>query len=304
MDLKTFLELPIKDVASIVRANEPQVCVFPNDGTRRWFILEHAETATEDWYSAYANAAMRRHIELYKLFFDHGVDTMLAPIFGGETLKRGDEYMEQIALNGLLQFAENPEFLRFYDEYQVRVHFYGDYRKHLKGIPQVERVFDAFDTISAKTRAHGRYRLFFGIFGSNATETIAELAVASFQKTGTIPDYQKIVELYYGEYVEPVNLFIGFEKFCAFDYPLLATGIEDLYFMVAPSSFLEEKQLRTILYDHLFSRRIEDPDYESTSPEDMQWWKKFYTTNKSIVLGTGDIKAGIWVPNPNITLPE
>jgi hypothetical protein len=146
--------------------------------------------------------------------------------------------------------------------------------------------------------------LFFGLFANNPTETMAELAIRSFQETGTIPDHHRLVELYYGEYIEPANLYIGFEKFCAFDYPLLATGVEDLYFMVAPSSYLEEKQLRMILYDHLYTRRVDDPEYQSLSSEDRRWLKDFYTSNREVVLGTGVIKAGIWVPNSKLTLPD
>ncbi len=40
--------------------------------------------------------------------------------------------------------------------------------------------------------------------------------------------------LYYGEYVAPVDLFVGFDKFCTFDMPLIATGDEDLYFHGQP----------------------------------------------------------------------
>jgi hypothetical protein len=304
MDLETFLNLPKEDVAAIVRARRPQTCVFPNDGTRRWFMLEHSTNIAGDWFSTYADLALRRHIELYRSFFDHGIDTLLAPIFGGDTLKRGDEYMQQIALNGLLQFAVNPECLRFYDEHQVRIRFYGDYRKQLKGIPGADQLVEAFDSISAATRLHDHCRLFFGLFANNATETIAELAIRSFQETGAIPDERRIIELYYGEYVEPASLFIGFEKLCAYDYPLLATGLEDLYFMVAPSSYMGEKQLRAILYDHLFARCTHDPDYQAVSTEDFQWWNNYYTKNREVILGTGTIKAGIWIPNPELTLPE
>ena len=304
ISLDDFLALPTKDVARLVRAAAPQVCVFPNDGTRRWFMLEHAENITGDLFAAYMVAAVHRHIELYCTFFEHGIDTLLAPIFGGETLKRGDEYIEQLAIKGLLQFAENPEFIRFFDEHQVRVRFYGDYHKKLEEIPQAERIIESFEAVSTRTRTYNGHRLLFGVFANNTTETMAKLAIRSFQETGAIPDHRKLVELYYGEYIEPVNFFIGFEKFCAFDYPLLATGIEDLYFMVAPSSYLEEKQLRLILYDHLYTRRVDDPDFYSLPPEDFRRLKEFYTANKEVVLGTGVIKAGTWIPNSNLTLPE
>jgi adenosine tuberculosinyltransferase len=291
-----FFALPIEEVARIVRTDGPKVCVFPNDGTRRWFALEHAENNSSDPLAAYLDTTGQRHVEIYRMFFDHGIDTVLAPIFGGDTLKRGDEYTKQVAINGLLRLAEHPDFLHLYDDYQVRVGFYGDYRKHLAGIPDADRLIAAFDTINARTRGYQHRRLFFGLFANDATETMAELAIHVYQKTGTIPDRQRLVELYYGEYIEPASFFIGFEKFCAFDYPLLATGMEDLYFMVAPSSYLGEKQLRGILFDHLFTRRGKEPEYASMSPTDFEQMRSFYAANMDNVLGVGVIQDGIWYP--------
>ena len=42
MDAATFHTLPRPEVARLVRAAGPKVCVFPINGTRRWFMLEHA----------------------------------------------------------------------------------------------------------------------------------------------------------------------------------------------------------------------------------------------------------------------
>jgi adenosine tuberculosinyltransferase len=304
ISLKEFLALPMEEVARLVRAAGSQVCVFPNDGTRRWYALEHAGKAGEDPFTAYLEASGHRHVELYRLFFEHGIDTLLAPIFGGDTFKRGEAYMQKVALDGLRRVAEAAEFVRFYDEYHVRVSFYGEYRKALAGIPQADALMAAFEAVSARTRLYAGHRLFYGVFAGEAAGSLAEMAVRSFQETGRVPDQRRMVELYYGEFIEPVSFFIGFEKFCAYDYPLLSTGMEDLYFMVAPSSYLGEKTLREILYDHLYTRRVPDPDYQSVPPGDRHWWKEFYTANQEVVLGTGTLKAGIWVPNQAKNLPE
>ena len=64
----------------------------------------------------------------------------------------------------------------------------------------------------------------------------------------------------------PVELFIGFDKFTVFDMPLLTTGEEDLYFSVSPSPYMTIRQLRAILYDHLYVRRTPEPDYTTLQP--------------------------------------
>lgn len=182
MDLETFQSLPTAEVARLVREVGTKVCVFPINGTRRWFMLEYPEQAVTNFVEAYFQIAGRRHIELYKLFFDHGIDTLLTPIFGPDLLDRGDEYM-QLAIQGLLQIAQSPDFLDFYNTYDVRVRVYGDIGRYLHDTP----VPDVYDELTKRTTPHHRYRLFFGVFAHDATETIAEIAVRFYQEHHCLP---------------------------------------------------------------------------------------------------------------------
>src|SRR5258708_29397898 len=254
MELERFLELPVNDVVRSVRANGPLVCVFPINGTRRWFALEYGQEKWDDPVTAYMDMAGKNHIALFRLFFDHGIDTLLTPVFGSELLLRGEEYMRRVGMDGLRRLAEDPSFLSFYDEYEVRVHFYGDHRRILGGT-EFAHLSDLFDAASEKTSGHKRFRLFFGVFSSDATQAVAEFSAQYFQRNGRVPQKRELIEMYYGEYVEPVDLFIGFDRFNSFDMPLLATGEEDLYFTVSPSPYMAAAQLRRILFYHIYTPR-------------------------------------------------
>ena len=302
MDTKTFRNLQVSEVARIMRSDGPKVCVFPINGTRRWFMLEHAVPPDEDYAAVYCSVAADRHLDLYRLLFEHGIDTLLTPIFGPDLLARGEAY-GKMAIEGLALLATHPAFLEFYQAYQVRVRFYGDYRRFLDSTPYAYLV-DLLDEVTVQTAAHDRHRLFFGVCAHDATETIAGLAVRYHTKHGQVPDKRTLVELYYGEYVEPADLFIGFDKFCVFDMPLLATGDEDLYFTVSPSPYLSERQLRAILYDHLFTRRGEEQDYSILGHDGRQWMKDFYGRNREKTLGVGLKKGEIWYPLPQVELPS
>ena len=295
LTLAEFLAMPTAEVAQVVRAAGPQVCVFPINGTRRWFMLEHAHSAGSDQVEAYMDISSANHIGLYRLLFEHGVETILAPMFGQDILLRGEEYMRQIGANGLERLCAGADFLKFYDEQDVRVRFYGDYRKAMQNTPYAY-LSDVFDEIAGKTSGHRRYRLFYGVFAADATETIAELSVQHYREFNAIPDRRRLVELYYGEYIEPVSFFIGFDKFSTFDYPLLASGNEDLYFTLAPSPYLSEGLLRAILYDHLILRQIPEPDYAALAAEDLDWIKTFYRKNRARASGVGIIRGGLWFP--------
>ena len=312
MDAGTFRDLPAPEVARLVRGAGPKGCVFPINGTRRWFVLECPPTVEEAQEgpregdalsSAYLEAITRRHIEMYKLLFDHGLDTLMTPAFGPDLLDRGEAYME-MAAEGLSRLANHPDFWAFYRDYQVRVRFYGDYRKFLARTPHAY-LSDLFDEVTARTLGHDRHRLFFGLFAHDASETVAELGIQHYLGHGCPPDRGALVEAYYGEAVGPVDLFIGFDRFCVFDMPLVATGSEDLYFTVSPSLYLTERQLRDILYDHLYSRRQEHPDYAEMEPADWALMRAFYRLNleKTLGLGARQKRGGFWYPLPQVELP-
>ena len=58
---------------------------------------------------------------------------------------------------------------------------------------------------------------------------------------------------------------------------------------------MKDKQLRAILYDHLYTRRIEESDY-STLPLDTQLQiRNFYHANLDRILGIGEHYAGSWI---------
>jgi len=304
VDLRTFLDLPTEEVASLVRQTGEKVCVFPVNGTRRWFILEYPHQAASGSMEAFFDAVGRAYIDICKMFFDHGIDTLLTPIFGPDLLQRGEAY-RPIVSQGLLWFAEDEGFLRLYDDYGICVRVYGDARRYFQGSPYAHTL-DTFAELTRRTTAPGHERrLFFGVCAHDATENVAEIAVRFYEQSGRPPDRQEIVEAYYGEFVKPVDFFIGFDRPAAFDMPLLATGSEDLYFTVSPSLYLDRSTLRAILYDHLYARRVEEVGYGELSAEDWQALDDFYTLNRRSVLGVGNRYATdhFWYPLPQVKLP-
>lgn len=295
MDWDIFRQLPDAEVARLVRQSGTRVCVFPINGTRRWFSLEYGQQKWDDPISAYMDLAGENHVALYRVFFEHGIHTLLTPIFGPDLLLRGEEYTRRIAGEGLARLAEHPTFTEFYDYYDVRVRFYGDYRCILDGT-EFSHLPGLFQRIEERTREHQQYRLYFGVFANDATGVVAEYSARYYQEHGCVPDKRQLIEMYYGEYVEPVDLFIGFDRFSAFDMPLIASGEEDLYFTVSPSPYMTAVQLRKILFDHLYTRRAEEPDYSSLSSQDLARLREFYLAYRGITLGTGRLLQGVWTP--------
>jgi len=300
MEQHKFVSLTSEEIATIVRNKGSKVCIFPFNGTRRWFLLEHGQDLDQDTdpSKAYSDIAGKRYLEMYNLVFRHGLDTLLVPTFGGEILDRGDEYMKNIGV-GLARLATHPDFVSFYHEHQVRVRFYGDYRAKLAGTPYAY-IIDLFDQITEETQQNNQHRLFYGVYADDYIEPIAKLTVEYFKKMGRVPTKRELIEIYYGEYVEKADIFIGFEKFNVYDYPLLAWGEESLYFTVAPSLYMNETQLRKLLYDYLYLRPVQDPDYFTMPAEDFEAMRNFYATNRDAIFGIGEMRSGIWYPKSGV----
>ena len=298
ISLQEFLELSTQEISQLVKSNGSKVVVFPINGTRRWFMLEYGDQKFDNPIEAYTDIVIKRHIELYKLFFDHGIETLITPIIGSEVLETRDDYMEKIGAEGLAGIATRDDFLTFYEQKNVRVRFYGDYRNALEG-SAYGNIVTLFDGLTQKTKQHQRARLFFGVFADErkADEENAKFAIEYFKQKGETPTRNMMVEDYYGEYVEKADIFIGFDRLSVFDYPFLGWGGEDLYFTVTPSLYMDEKQLRSILYDHLYTRRVEEPDYLSLKPETLNELKTFYKTKQDVVLGIGTLHSNIWLPH-------
>lgn len=290
-----FLQLSTEEVAALVKATGRKVCVFPINGTRRWFVLEHAREIRGDFFEAYMNAAIQNHVELCAMLFEHGIDILLAPVFGHELMHRGDEYTRRVGIDGLVRTATDQNYREFFERYNVKVRFYGDYREVLTGTPYEYALKSMYEIVEA-TKHNTAHRLYFGVFADKVTETISRLSVEHYLAEGSVPDKHALIHKYYGEDLPPVSMFIGFDKFSVFDMPLLTTGEEDLYFSLSPSPYMTPSQLRAILYDHIYIRRTQEPDYTQLPGEELDWLRDYYRKNKDYAFGVGRLKFNLWIP--------
>ncbi|HSL46109.1 MAG TPA: hypothetical protein VK897_21925, partial [Anaerolineales bacterium] len=157
-----FLQLPTEEIAALVGANGQKVCVFPVNGTRRWFMLEHADMIGSDFFESYMDLSIKNHIELCTMLFEHGIEIILAPVFGRELMRRGDEYTQRVGIDGLVRTATDKNYREFFERLNVRVRFYGDYRDVLTGTPY-EYALKSIYEVTEATKHNARFRLFFGV---------------------------------------------------------------------------------------------------------------------------------------------
>jgi tuberculosinol/isotuberculosinol synthase len=305
IDEATFRDLPTNEVARLVRECGSHVCVFPINGTRRWYVLEHGGQSASQPAKDYLQVSSERLVAIYRLLFDHGLDTLLIPVFGPDLIERGDGYMQEVVADGLRWFSGDERLWAFCETYQVRVRVYGDARRYLAGTAYLDALERFENVAERRTSRHQRRKLFFGMCAHDATARVAAFAVHFHQIQGRLPDKHEIVEHYYGDAVGPVDLFIGFDRPAAFDMPLVATGAEDLYFTVSPSLYMDARTLRAILYDHLYARQLSELDYADLSAGERESFTLFYRANRHHALGIGrkHPSGHFWYPLPQVDLP-
>jgi adenosine tuberculosinyltransferase len=277
MDLQAFRALPAHEVNRLVQAANTDVCVFPVEGTRRWYLLEHQRGAA-DYFDGYIDAAVHRYTDVFGMMYEHGLSSLVVPVFQDFLTTRGPEYVRK-AISGLVHLATHPLFLDLYQRYDVRVQIYGDYQRVLEEAGSDHAA--AFEALIAQTSTHQARRLFLGILEAEPLETIIRHTTYYYEQYKRAPDRRALVEMYYGEYVPPFDLYIGYDRFSADDMPLLAAGNQDLFFMMAPSLSLTETQLREILHAHLYTPLDHRAEYTDLSGEQLDSMRIEYETSRT-----------------------
>ncbi|MCS6993124.1 MAG: hypothetical protein NZP74_04770 [Anaerolineales bacterium] len=288
-DLDTFVHFSDEQIAQRLAVCGEIVCGFPIIGVRRWYTMEFGQFLNGSATPHYHTEVTARLLNLYAMFFRHGVHTLISPLHG--LIEEPQELLAS-RLRWLDILTTHSDFLSFYETFDVRVYFYGDYRRKLAGTPYAH-LPGQFERLSKYTRGHRSHRLFYGVFPHHAAENIADLSVRHFISTGQVPDRRTMSELYYGEAIEAVNLFVGFGAFNPSDYPLLDFSHENLYFIAAPSLYLEQDQLRRILHDYLHPRQ--EPEVAQLSAPELAAMKEFYLAQRNATLGLGSLRPGAWV---------
>lgn len=290
-DLNTFINLTDHEIARLVNGNNQRVCIFPINGVRRWYTMEHGQPLDGDWNDNDMDEISKKLLELYSLLFNQGLQTLVSPLHGADLLAQDREELRDEKVRRLEILTTHSDFLSFYEKFGVRVHFFGDFRRQLAGTRYAYLV-DQFERLSKHTRKNTRRRLFFGVLTGNATENIADLSVKHFIRTGKVPNRRALMELYYGDVIETVDIFIGFDKFRPAEYPLLDLAEENLYFTVAPSFSLTREQFRRILHDHLYARRQNKSDCTQLSEGELEKMKDFYRAYRGATLRLGKTQPG------------
>lgn len=302
LNQETFLALPTEKIVEIVqREGRPKVGVFVPDGSRRLVLaLTDAEPGSDEFYRSCATLPALYLLESLKVIFSHGLPTLLVPILSRSVLNRGSDYRRLTALEGLRLLFADEEWMRFYDEYGIRVRAYGQPERLAE--TECAEALTWLENTQQRTAAYRLHTLFYAIGELPLVGCdIADLGVAFWQQHGRVPTLGEQIRQYYGGDIASADFFVMSSKLSGLGAipRFLVNGDTEVYFLPAAGAMgLNEYTYRLILYDLLYERvglRTGVNGADLTS-EDREALRIRYQQSVHRVIGLGRQVEGVWVP--------
>ena len=274
--------------AEIQAATRGKSVIFSPGGSSRWYFMEHGDVRQgylqHDLFQDYANMILQRILEIVHIMMSDGVDAVYVVAITPKIDQRTESYRQFIA-DGLRAMV-NAAAQDLYEQYQMHVKFCGGWESILEA-NGIGDVLQSFKQVEKETAQTGRPRLIWCAEDKPLPDRLLPFVRQHLDRHDSLPDRETLAELYYGETGIHTDIFIGNNKPSIEGQipPLLTLG--DLYFTVSPSLYLDRQSWRSILYDHLFCRRVSYRDYTKITSESMAELRDFYHTNQTSVLGIG-----------------
>ncbi|EFA79164.1 hypothetical protein PPL_07989 [Heterostelium album PN500] len=253
----------------------------------------------------YSQNAIRKLLDHLLMIFEHGISTVIYPMWFYTLEMRGPEYVPKFIgyLQGLKSLLLEPLLLQAYMKAGIRIIFYGEFRELLMRENDT-KLIEVFERIMEITKNNTKKVVLFGTNIQDPSTLIIDKSINFFKKNNREPTKSELIKEYYGVEVEEVSFYFGFDRFSTDGRPILLCdkGNEDLYFSVSPHSFFTQKQLRKVLFDHLFCRSVANAKEYQLKVIDVEIMKTFYTMNTGNTMGVGEVQpyGQYWCPLPEV----
>jgi hypothetical protein len=268
--LSDWLDLDDHEIVRLTTQKAATAAIYLN-GTRRWFLNQNKSWAE---YAKTTGAAQR---SLSQMFYDHGLQTLIQPLLGYDLLSRGRDYLKLAVEQGLMELI-SEDYRRWFQELEIRVSFYGNWAATLTEMGFASTV-EALQALTSETSHYTKHGLLFGVFADGSLDYI--LTLAQTARRG-----DELLCHYYGQSVDPVSFIVGSGQPVIWDLPLLDINKASLYFIQAPTFYLDKQALRHILYDHLYQR---------CNDEELNGNARFHQWRGIEILGLGQRNQEGWI---------
>jgi hypothetical protein len=295
--LDDFIRWPAGKIRPFVQG---KTVVLSTSGTSRWYFLEYGDIGqgydAPERFLEYGRRVIQRVIEMTDILYSDGIESLFLVGFGGSQGRRNTGYVENLKWVYNLLIDETSRAL--YDQHEIGVLFRGDWGSIFTQLG-ADDLTRKFEKIEQETAARRRWLIWY-VPDDLIPSSLVPLVAEHIERTGEMPDRTTLARAYYGRPFQDIDILIGNNKpsitnICP---PLLS--LKDLYFTVSPITYLERRQWRKILYDHLFARRGQYRDFTALTAETLEEMRAFYKVAQDDIIGVGTYHrpTQCWRPAP------
>lgn len=281
--LEEFLAAPIAEVREVA----PATMIIGAGGTRRQAVLNGISSHSEE----YPEWTRRQMVACFNLIFRHGVQHLVTPtLVAGHAAEITPGYRDKL-MAWTARSLSGPAALADYARYGWRVRLLG-HESWPELEPVAAQVAEATETNSGPT-------VWFSV-ASSREQTWARILHLAVERQ--ITDLAALIEVVYGEPIPPATLYLGTGKPQVEDslIPPLLAGKMECYWRQHLGYDLDEKTLRTILYDFAYVRPTWRADKTGRAEQVQQYaavWKD------PAIVGLGVRFGPFWYPAPIAPAP-
>lgn len=279
--LEQFLAAPAEQVRDVA----PATLVWMVEGTRRSAALAGIDVQSEE----YARWSLSRMTACVRLFFHNGVRHVFTPFlspshFAEVTPRYRERLFDYVAL-----LAREQELLEPYIQNGWRVRLLG-----ASSLPELRPTAEAL----ARATPHGEHTLWCSVVAESGAPWDELLQAAAQSGARTRKD---AIRALYGEDIPLATMMVAFGKplVSPDQVPPLLVGKMDCYWTQRPGYRITERELRTMLHDHAYTRRTFRRDKTGRADEALAFrraWEEGPTLGLGIRLGPFWFPASTTVP--------
>jgi hypothetical protein len=276
--LEEFLASPLE----LVRMVAPATMLLGTGGTRRRAVLQGFSLQSEE----YARWTRRQMMACLEMIFDHGIQHLITTMF---VSSHNDEitpgYREKIV--GWTEWAViGDEALATYNQLGWRARLIG-----VESWPELAATAVKLVEVTAKNRGP---TIWYSV-ASRPQLTWKRMLEVAVERG--ITERTELIAALYGEPIPPATLYLGAGKPQVEDsqIPLLLVGKLECYWRQHLGYDLDQKTLRSVLYDYAYIRPTWQADKTGRAEqviEHAQAW------GNPAVIGMGQRLGPFWYPAP------
>lgn len=298
-DLEWWMSASKDEISTLVRAEHLAV-KLALDGSTRYTLLKNPDPeGTVRDLAVSGHVAITATLRIIDLLFSLGIETAMVLCVWPPDIERRDGHL-QTALQGGKMMALGREGLELYRRWNVRSRLYGNY-DIAPGLAPISSELRALQAQFVELMPDGERLMLWGYAAGTPNEELIARSILLFQELGRIPTEDELRRACFPFGPDKLDIYLtaGWLRAGVASLPPILNKGTDIYCVSHLIFELNEYELRRILYDSLFLRRVSSLTDKLVYPPTMlASLAEYYDEHRNCMVGLGHVVAEkFWYPD-------